>query len=54
MDQQHQGTNIEVLEEILESLKITEEYALEKNWTIELETSKNMLTILVSAPATLE
>jgi len=31
MDQQHQGTNIEVLEEILESLKITEEYALEKN-----------------------
>ena len=36
MDQQYQGTDIEVLEEILVSLKITKEYALDKNRTTEL------------------
>jgi len=50
MDQQYQGTNIEILEEILELLRITEEYTLDKNKTIELETLEIILTILVIIP----
>ena len=50
MDQQHQGTNIKILEEILESLRITEEYTLDKNKTTELETPEIILTILVIIP----
>jgi len=43
MDQQHQGTNIEILEEILESSKIT----LNKNKTTELGTPEIILTIII-------
>jgi len=44
MDKHRQkATDIEILEEILESLKITEEYVLDRNKTIEL-VSKEILT----------
>jgi len=42
-------TNIEALKEILESLRITEEYTSDGNKTIELTSSEEML--MVSIPA---
>jgi len=51
--QQHQGTDIEILKEILGSLRITKEYVLDKNRTTEPATlNVNMLT--ASVPAVLE
>jgi len=45
MDRQSQETiDIEALEEILESLKITEEYTSDRNRTTESATSEEMLT----------
>ena len=49
MDRQHQGTtDIEVLEEILRSLRITDEYVSNKNITIELAIPEDMLIVSVS------
>ena len=45
MDRYSQGTtDIEALKKILESLRITKEYASDKNRTIELVSSEEMLT----------
>ena len=45
MDRHSQGTtDIEALKKILESLRITKEYASDKNRTIELVSSEEMLT----------
>jgi len=49
MDRQCQGmTDIEVLEKILGSLRITEEYILDENKTTELTTPEEILTVSVS------
>ena len=48
MNWQYQEINIEVLEEILRLLRITKEYALDKNRTTEPETlEENILTVPV-------
>ena len=49
MDRQHQGTtDIEVLEEILGLLRITDEYVSDKNITIELTILEDMSIVSVS------
>ena len=49
MDQQYQGTDIEVLKEIFELLRITNKYILDKNRTTELATLEEMSTVSVLA-----
>jgi len=41
-------TGIEILEEILRSLRITEEYILDENKTTKLGTSEEMLIVLAT------
>ena len=47
MDRQSQRTDIKTLEEILRSLKITEEYTLDENKSTELASSEEMLTVSI-------
>ena len=51
---QYQNTDIEILEEILKSLRITKEYALDKNRITKPGIPKNISTVSAPVLVTME
>ena len=51
---QHQNTDIEILEEILKSLRVTKEYTSDKNRITKPEIPKNISTVSAPVLVTME